>query len=106
MNPTPTDGLGDEGDGRCIGAGVKMASKGFLMTAAQLEQEVAGLHGLELGQKLYAETRDYLAAGGSHARAISALSEVYDQLGDEDDRDAVADVIDAVEGFCSPTAAL
>jgi hypothetical protein len=89
-----------------MGAGVMMASKGFLMTATQLEQEIADLHGQELGQKLYAEARDFLAAGGSRAETIAALSEVYDHLGNEDDRDAVADVIDAVEGFCSPTAAL
>jgi hypothetical protein len=71
-----------------------------------LEQENTDLHGRELGRKLYAETRDFLATGGSRAGAINALSEVYDHLGNEDDRDAVADVIDAVEGICSPTAAL
>jgi antitoxin component HigA of HigAB toxin-antitoxin module len=71
-----------------------------------LEQENTDLHGRELGQKLYAEARDFLAGGGARAEAINALSEVYDHLGNEDDRDAVADVIDAVEGFCSPTAAL
>jgi hypothetical protein len=83
-----------------------MTTNSVMMSATQLEQDIAGLHGRELGHKLYAETRDFLAAGGARAETIAALSEVYDHLGNEDDRDAVADVIDAVEGFCSPTAVL
>jgi hypothetical protein len=79
------------------------------MTVEQLEKEAQGLQGRELGRALYVEAQQALSAGASRAELISALTTLYDRLGEqgrEDDQDAVADVLDALEGFSSPTAAL
>lgn len=67
------------------------------------------LHGQALGRYLFERARELLADGESANSIKAVLISFYDWLGDEgreEDQDAVADVMDSLTGFCSPTARL
>ena len=80
-----------------------------IMTVEQLVHE-AGTHtGEDLGQTIDAEIRNALRAGQDRDELIAMVTALYDHLGQvgrEADQDAVADVLDSLTGFCSPSAAL
>jgi len=72
--------------------------------------EEARLHtGSELGRAVYNDARRALSSGKQEDEIIQMLTDFYLLLGTEgrkDEQDAIADVLDFLHGFCSPTAAL
>lgn len=79
------------------------------MTVEQMTREADIHSGDDLGRTIYAAVRDALRAGQDRGELIGMVTNLYDQLGEagrDEDQDAVADVLDALTGSCSPTAAL
>jgi hypothetical protein len=80
------------------------------MSINLLQEEARKFTAAELGRAVYSDVRQALSTGQQRRSDIVAtLTEFYLWLGSqgcEDDQDASADVLDAVEGFSSPTAAL
>lgn len=79
------------------------------MTVEQLELEARTHSGEDLGRMIFQDAQAALSAGAERDEIIAMVTELYDQLGEagrEDDQDAIADVLDSLTGFCSPTAAL
>lgn len=72
--------------------------------------EEARLHtGGELGRAVYNDARRALSSGEQEDEIIQMLTDFYLLLGtegQEDEQDAIADVLDSLHGFCSLTAAL
>lgn len=79
------------------------------MTREQLEREARTHSGEDLGRTIFRDVQAALNAGMDRDEIIAVVTELYDELGEagsEDDQDAIADVLDSLTGFCSPTAAL
>jgi len=77
------------------------------MTVEELRE--LDLHASALGEYLYDRARELLQQGTPRDSIRAALTSFYVWLGEEgrdEDQDAVADVVDAVVGFCSPGAQL
>ncbi|MBV9281415.1 MAG: hypothetical protein JOZ41_15145 [Chloroflexi bacterium] len=73
------------------------------------ELRAIDLHGDALGQYLYERARDLLQGGIPRDDLQTVLTSFYVWLGEQDrdeDQDAVADVLDSLVGFCSPSARL
>lgn len=79
------------------------------MTVEQLVRE-ADIHtGNDLGHAVFDQVRAALANGEDRDELVRTPTSFYDRLGAEgreDDQDAIADVIDSLTGFCSPSVAL
>jgi len=79
------------------------------MTVEQLVREADTYSGEDLGRRIFGEVRDALRAGEDRDRLIAVVTALYDRLGEagrDDDQDAIAEVLDSLTGFCSPSARL
>jgi hypothetical protein len=79
------------------------------MTVEQLVREASTHSGEELGRTIFAQAHDALRAGANRDQLVAMVTELYDYLGAagrEEDQDAVAEVLDSLTGFCSPSATL
>ncbi len=79
------------------------------MTVEQLVREADTHTGEDLGRTIFSDVRDALRAGADRDQLIAMVTTLYDHLGDAgrgEDQDAVAEVLDSLTGFCSPSAAL
>lgn len=79
------------------------------MTVEQPVREPDTHTGEDLGRTVISEVRDALRAGTDRDQLIAMVTTLYDHLGDAgrgEDQDAVAEVLDSLTGFCSPSAAL
>lgn len=79
------------------------------MTTAQLVNDAKTHHGADLGRLVYGQARNALRGGVPREELIATLTAFYEDLGrsgQEDDQDAIAEVLDSLTGFSSPTATL
>jgi hypothetical protein len=79
------------------------------MTVEQLVREADTHTGEDLGRTVFSEVRAALRAGADRDGLIAVVTTLYDHLGDAgrgEDQDAIAEVLDSLTGFCSPSAAL
>jgi hypothetical protein len=74
-----------------------------------IRRKTQTLRGSELGRFLYRRARELLEQGAPRESLINVYRQLYVLLGErgrEEDQDAVADVLDSLEGYSSPTARL
>ncbi|MDQ2742053.1 MAG: hypothetical protein M3Z66_07110 [Chloroflexota bacterium] len=79
------------------------------MTVEQMVRQADSHTGADLGRTVLSEVRDALRVGADRDQLIAMVTTLYDHLGvanRTEDQDAIAEVLDSLTGFCSPSVAL